>query len=184
MAFDPEWPDARLNYPKSALPQMFNPIANFLHRTPWWALVLLGLLTLVLLGVFTTPIRVIQLEKSGDSPEMNRAIQREIDSAFGESALSVAENIVKALETRSSDPARREELQRALEEISTAREELRDAGREAKTAVREAEQVAKEAALEIAVEARDAAKEARRGLVEARKEAVRAMKEAGVTDQK
>jgi hypothetical protein len=183
MAFDPEWPDARLNYPKSALPQMFKPIANFLHRTPWWALFLLGLLTLVLLGAFTAPIRVIELEKSGDSPEMNRAIKREIDSAFGESALSVAENIVKALEARSGDPARREELQRALEEIRTARGELRDAGREAKVAVREAQQAAKEAALEIAMEARESAKETRRGLVEARKEAVRAMKEAGVTDE-
>jgi Histidine kinase len=184
MAFDPEWPDARLNYPKSALPQMFKPIANFLHRTPWWALFLLGLLTLVLLGVFTAPIRVIQLEKSGDSPEMNRAIKREIDSAFGESALSVAENIVKALEARSGDPARREELQRALEEIRTARGELRDAGREAKAAARDAQQAAKEAAIEVAMEARNAAKEAGRGLIEARKEAVLAMKEAGVTDEK
>ena len=163
---------------------MFKPIANFLHRTPWWALFLLGLLTLVLLGVFTTPLRVIQLEKSGDSPAMNRAIQREIDSAFGESALSVAENIVKALEARSSDPARREELQRALEEIGTARDELRDAGRGAKAAVREAEQAAKEAALEIAMEAKEAAKEARRSLITARKDAVRAMKEAGVKDEK
>ena len=163
---------------------MFKPVSNFLHRTPWWALFLLGLLTLVLLGVFTAPTRVIQLEKSGDSPEMNRAIKREIDTAFGESALTVAENIVKALEARSSDPARREELQRALEEISTAREELRDAGREAKAAVREAEQAAQEAAIEIAMAASEAAKEARRGLVEARKEAARAMEEAGVTDQK
>jgi hypothetical protein len=163
---------------------MFRPIANFLHRTPWWALFLLGILTLVVLGAFTTPMRVIQLEKSGDSPEMNRAIKREIDSAFGESALTVAENIVRALEARSSDPSRKDELQRALEEISAAREELRDASREAKAKVREAEQAAREAAIEIAIEARDAAKETRRSLIEARKEALQAMKESGVTDQK
>ena len=110
---------------------MFKHIANILHRTPWWVLVVLGLGTLVFIGVFATPIKVIQLERSGDSAEMNRAIKHEIGSAFSESALGVAESIVSGLHQRTSDPDRKQELEDALKELREARKDIRSVVAEA-----------------------------------------------------
>jgi len=141
-------------------------------------MLLLGLIGLVLLGVFATPFHVIQLEKSGSSPEMNRAIHREIDAAFGESALSMAENLLQAMQARTSDPARKAEFERALSEIDSARQELRDAGREVGDAVKEAVRDAQKSAKEAVQEAGDAAKAAVRDAQQAAREEVRAAKEA------
>ncbi len=103
---------------------MFSYIANILHRTPWWVLFVLGLGTLLFLGVFTAPIKVIQLEKSGDSAEINRAIKHEIGSVLGESALGAAENLVRALHESASDPESKQELERALKDIEEARKDV------------------------------------------------------------
>ncbi len=73
----------------------------------------------------------------------------------------------------TSDPARREELDRALEELDSARAELRDAGREVLRAKREAVDTAREAA-------RDAAT----AIEEARRSAEEALKDAGVENTK
>ncbi len=161
---------------------MSKPVSNFLHRTPWWALFLLGFSILTILGLFTTPFHVMRLEKSGDSPEMNRAIQREIDSAFGESALGVAERFVGAMQERATDPSRKEELANALREIANARKEMRNVDRDVRQARREAEQAASEAAREALIAAREASKEAATTVVEAQKEALQALKDAGVHD--
>src|SRR5512140_2414371 len=103
---------------------MFKAIGNFLYRTPWWAMGLLGLSMLALLVVFAAPMHVLRLQESGSTPEEKRAIKREIDRAFGDSALNVAENIVGVMKDRASDPARRQELDQALKEIAQARKEI------------------------------------------------------------
>ena len=111
---------------------MFKAFGNFLNRTPWWAMVLIGLLTLILLGIFTLPAQVIRLSNSGETPEINRSIKREIDSAFGDSALGLAEGVVSAMRERTTDPARRRELDQAQESIAEARREIFSAQDESK----------------------------------------------------
>ena len=157
---------------------MFKYIANFLHRTPWWALVMFGLGALVFLGVFATPIKVIKLERSGDSAEMNRAIKREIESAFGESALGVAENLVSTLHQRTSDPESKQELERALKDIAEARKDIRSVNHETRDAIREAEQEARNAAREALLAARESSRE----IAAAVREARRTFKQTGVAD--
>ncbi len=125
-------------------------LAQVLHRTPWWALLGGGLALLLGLAVFVTPIHVIRLEKSGATPEQNRAIKREIDNTFSEGALDLAGGIVKELLGRTSDPARHAELERALGQIDEARRTLRHAGAEALRARREAARKAADAAREAA----------------------------------
>jgi signal transduction histidine kinase len=154
---------------------MFKVVGNFLNRTPWWALFLGGIVIIVLLGVFTVPFRVMKLAESGSTPAENRAIKREIDNAFGDSALGVAESIVSAMKETAKDPARREELDRAQEEITRARQEIFNAQREAREAAREAAKEAAQAAYE-------AAKEARQSVEAARKEAIASLKERNVKD--
>ena len=53
---------------------MFKAFGNFIHRTPWWAMVLLGISTFLLLVVFSTPVHVMRLSDSGATPEERRAI--------------------------------------------------------------------------------------------------------------
>ncbi|MCY7387121.1 MAG: hypothetical protein LH481_03505, partial [Burkholderiales bacterium] len=106
---------------------MFKALGNFIHRTPWWGVALLGLFTLVALVMFTTPIHVIRLAESGATAGEKRAIKREIDLAFGDSALNVAEGIVGTMKERAVDPARKAELNRALAEFDRARKELSNA---------------------------------------------------------
>jgi len=162
---------------------MFKAFGNFIHRTPWWAMVLLGISTFLLLVVFSTPVHVMRLSDSGATPEERRAIKREIDRAFGDSALNVAENIVGAIKDRSQDPARRQEMERALEEIAQARKEIfaaqRDANASAREAIREAQNNALEAARDAAQAALEAAREAREAVEEAKSEALDKMKASG-----
>jgi hypothetical protein len=163
---------------------MFKAFGTFLHRIPWWGLILGGIVTLILLAMFATPVQVIRLAESGDSPEMNRAIQREIDSAFGDSALGLAEGVVKALQKNTTDPARRAELDRAQEEIARAREEILNAQSSAKESVKEVAREAASAAVEsvrAATEATyEAAVERRVAIEEARNEVQNALKSAGI----
>jgi Histidine kinase/Histidine kinase-, DNA gyrase B-, and HSP90-like ATPase len=162
---------------------MFKAFGNFIHRTPWWAMVLLGISTFLLLVVFSTPVHVMRLSDSGATPEERRAIKREIDRAFGDSALNVAENIVGAIKDRSQDPARKQEMERALEEIAQARKEIfaaqRDASATAREAIREAQNNALEAARDAAQAALEAAREARESIEEAKSEALDKLRASG-----
>ena len=147
------------------------PFSNFLHRTPWWALLGGGLGLFVALVIFTTPFHLIRLDQAGATPEENRAIKREIDSAFSEGAIDLARGVVKEMRDHTRDAARREELERALAEIDDARQNLREAGAEVLRAKREAAQ-----------DASNAVKEAAVAIEEAKRQAERALKEAGVDD--
>ena len=147
--------------------------SNILHRTPWWVLVLGGFTALAALALFVTPFHVMKLEKSGVTAEEKRAIKREIDYAFSESAIDVARKIVRELKDHTKDPARREELEHALTEIDEARSQLREAGREVVRAKRDA-----------AKEVTAAVREASRAIAEAQKQASRAMRESGVDSEK
>ncbi len=157
---------------------MFKAFGNFLHRTPWWAMLLIGLLTLILLGIFTLPAQVIRLSSSGETPEINRAIKREIDSAFGDSALGLAEGVVSAMRERTNDPARRRELDLAQEGIAEARKEIFNAQDEIKRAVTEAAKDASGAAAEAAQAVREAAKESTVNAIEAARAATEALLES------
>lgn len=156
---------------------MFKAFGNFLHRTPWWAMILIGLMTLILLGIFTLPAQVIRLSSSGETPEMNRAIKREIDSAFGDSALGLAEGVVAAMRERTTDPARRRELDQAQEGIAEARREIFNAQDEIKRAVKDATQGA---AADAAQAVRDAAKDSATTAIEGALTAAEAMLESAV----
>jgi hypothetical protein len=147
--------------------------SNFLHRTPWWALAIGGFAALAALALFVTPFHVMKLEKSGVTPEENRAIKREIDYAFSEKAIDVARGIVRELKSRTKDPARREELDHALQELDEARRELREAGREVIRAKREAAQTMT-----------DAVRDATRAISDAQRDAAKALREAGVDNEK
>jgi hypothetical protein len=142
------------------------PVSNLLHRTPWWGLLGGGLAIFLVLAIFTTPYHVMRLEKSGATPEENRAIKSEINTAFSESAIDIARGVVKEMRDRTKDPEARKELEGALQEIEQARKELREQGREVAAEKRRAE--------------RDAAREARRALVDAQKQTERALKDAGI----
>src|SRR5258708_6640213 len=145
------------------------PVSNFLHRTPWWALLAGGLALFVGLGIFTTPFHLIRLEKSGATPAENRAIKSEINNAFSDSAISLARGVVKEMLDHTRDEARREELAKALEEIDLARESIREAGAEALRAKRRA-----------AEDVSGAMKDVTAAIAEAQRETERALKEAGV----
>jgi hypothetical protein len=148
-------------------------LSNILNKTPWWALLAGGVALFIGLAVFVTPFHLMRLEKSGATPEENRAIKREIDSAFSEGAINVASGIVRELLDHTKDPARRAELERALTEIDQAREELRSAGEEVIRAKREAAESVT-GAVESATEA----------IGQAQKNAAQALKEAGIEGDK
>ena len=167
---------------------MFKAFGDFINRTPWWAMILLGFSTLLLLVIFSAPVQVIRMSESGSTPEERRAIKREIDRAVGDSALGIAEQIVGAIKDRSSDPARQAEMARALEEIAQARKEIftaqRDAQRDATSAAREAVKEAQERALDAAKDAAEsaleAARDARETVEETTREAIDKLKSSGV----
>jgi hypothetical protein len=144
-------------------------ISNLLYRTPWWALLAGGFALFIGLAIFVTPFQLMHLEKSGATAAEKRAIKREIDSTFSESAIDVARGIVKEMRDHTHDPVRREELGRALEEIDQARESLREAGTEVLRAKREAAETVT-----------GAVKEATNAITQAQEEAARALKDAGV----
>src|SRR5438128_4543826 len=148
-------------------------VPTLLHKTPWWALISGGFLLLVALALVVTPFHLMRLEKSGATPEENRAIKREIDTAFSEGAIEVARGIVQEMRDHTRDPMRREELDRALGEIDQAREGLREAGQEVMRAKREA-----------ADAVTGAVKDATEAITEAQKDTARALKDAGLEGEK
>ena len=172
-------------------------LSNVIYRTPWWTIALGGLFVILLLALFTVPFDVLRLTDSGKSRAENQAIQREIDYTFGDSALGIAERVVAAMSQRTSDPARKAELEQALKDIAEARREMfnaeREAARATSDATREVARVARRAAKEVATAvrtaARDAAKSARdaaKGRIEelrtARREAVNLQARVGLKD--
>ena len=148
-------------------------VSTFLHRTPWWALLAGGFTLFIALAIFTTPFHTIQLDKSGATPEENRAIKSEINSAFSESAIDLARGVVREMLDHTKDPVRSEELRQALTELETARESVREAGAEVQRAKRQA-----------AEDVRGALKDASAAIREAKREAARALKDAGVEREK
>ncbi|MDX2219046.1 MAG: histidine kinase [Burkholderiales bacterium] len=179
---------------------MFKPLANALHRTPWWGMAFIGLLTFFALVVFTVPFQVMRLEKAGATAAENQAIKREVDAAFAGQGLDIAENFVKAFKSRTKDPVRQVELERALEEIQRAREEIEEVGRATAEARREVERAVEDAQKDARRSMKDAAREARKaareGLVMAaeasvegaqaaldgQKSALQALRDAGIKD--
>src|ERR1700693_4994512 len=144
-------------------------VSNLLYRAPWWALLAGGFALLIGLAIFVTPFQLIHLEKSGATAAEKRAIKREIDSTFSESAIDVARSIVKEMRDHTRDPVRREELDKALEEIDGARASLREAGTEVLRAKREAAETVT-----------GAVKDATSAITQAQQEAARALQGAGV----
>lgn len=163
---------------------MFKPLGQLIHKTPWWGLILMGFTVLAALVLFATPVQVLRLSDSGNTPQEQRAIKREIQIAFGDSALNMAEEVVAAMRHRSNDTDRTAEFDRALAEIARAREELTKAqtgvGDVAQDAAREARLNALEAAHDAAQAALDAATEARQAIEESRDEATAKLKDKGV----
>jgi hypothetical protein len=149
------------------------PLSDLLHRTPWWALILGGVAILLALAVVLTPFNLIEYRKEGATPEENRAIKREIDNTFAEGALDVARSAILTMRSATTDPARRAELDRALEELDNARTELRDSTREMRRARREAVDTAREATREAAT-----------AIEEAQRSAEAALREAGIESGK
>lgn len=156
---------------------MFKALGDLIYKTPWWGLILGGVATLTVLVMFALPIHVIRLTDSGSTPAENRAIQREINLAFGDRALNLAKGVVSAMRDRTAEPERQRELNRALAEIERARQELiraehevndvvRESAREAADSALESAANAAESALEAAVEARDAVEEAKNDAIE------------------
>src|SRR5688500_17587408 len=105
-------------------------ISTLLHRTPWWALIAGGIATLVILAIAVTPFYLIRLDELGATPAENEAIKREVTFAFSESAIDVARTVLREMRERARDPAKRDELDHALEELEEARQGLREAGAE------------------------------------------------------
>ena len=165
---------------------MFKSLGNFIFRTPWWAIVLFGLTVLASLVLFATPVHVLRLQDSGQTPAENEAIKREIRIAFGDSALNVAEEVVSAMKRREGDAERNSEFDRALAEIARARKELSQVniGGDAAEAARDAAQEARQNALEIARDAAEAALntavDARESIEESRTETLEKLRNKGV----
>ena len=86
---------------------MLKPISNLLSRTPWWGLIGFGLGTIVLLVLLAIPINVLRLEARDTTAAEGRAIQREMDAAFGLNGLALAESVVTIIQRLGSDPVRR-----------------------------------------------------------------------------
>ncbi len=163
---------------------MFRKFGDFIHGMPWWGLLLGGLLTLIALALFATPIHVLRLSESGKTPEERSAIKREINLAFGDRALDIAESVVGTMKARATDPDRKRELDQALAEMTRARQELARARSEVSGPVVESAHNAAEAALETAVDAAESnlesARDAREAIEEARDEAIAKLREKGV----
>ena len=103
---------------------MLKYISDLLNRLPWWGLTGFGLGTLVLLLLLAIPVNVIRIEARGSTPTEGRAIQREMEAAFGINALGLAESVVKTIQRIADDPVRRAEMDRVLDEIARAREDV------------------------------------------------------------
>ena len=103
---------------------MSKPTNNILHRTPWWLLTASGFGVLLLLLLLAVPFNVLRLENRADTGPERRAIQHEIDVAFGINALGVADTVVRTIQRLGDDPVRRAELDRVLDEIAHARADV------------------------------------------------------------
>ena len=132
--------------------------SDLLHKTPWWALLVTGLACLFALAAFVTPYHIIDYRNDGATPEARKAIKREIDNAFADNAIEIARGVLLGMRRQTTDPARREELDVALQGLDEARSELREAGREVLRSKREVLETTRDAART----ARDAIREARR----------------------
>ncbi len=176
---------------------MFRAIGNFLHKTPWWALLALGFATLLFLALFTTPFNVIRLSESGNTSDERRAIKREIDHAFGDTALGAAEGVIRSLRERAQDPSRVADLDEVLRDIEEARKDMSNAQTDIKRTVEQVTSAARDAARTAAEDALDKAIETNRAtaekqietaqekiesLTDAREAAVEAQKKAGIDD--
>lgn len=159
---------------------MFKSLSLLIHKTPWWGLLLGGLALLLTLLMFTVPIQVMRLSDHAASPAEKRAIQFEINQAFKDGGLNVAEGIVSAMKDRAQDPDRRRELERALSEIERARNEVSSAGDEAAQAVREAADEALNATQEAAQTSLEAAQEALQTIEESKAEALQRLRAKGL----
>jgi len=164
---------------------MFKALGNLIHRIPWWALVGGGFTLLLALVLFSVPIQVIRLHGSGSTPQEQRAIEREINLAFGDRALDFAENVVRAMRERTAEGGRQKELDHALAEIARAKKELYAAKSDMDRAVRdssanETAAAALEGAVDAAETALEAAVEAREAIEEARKDAVELLRGRGL----
>jgi hypothetical protein len=163
---------------------MFKSLGNLIHKTPWWGVILGGILVLVGLVLFTLPIQVIRLSESGNTPEERRAIEREINLAFGDKALNFAEGVVHTMRERATDPDRQRELDKALAEMARARQELTvaqgDISRSARESAKEAADMAMETAIEAAQSGLDAAVEAREAIEEAKNDALEKLRDRGL----
>ena len=163
---------------------MFKALGNLIHKTPWWALVSGGVLVLLGLVLFAVPSQVIRLHDSGATPQERRAIEREINLAFGDTALNFAEEVVRAMRGRVNDPERQRELDHALAEIARAKKELSAAQSDGNRAVRESARESAGAALEAATDAAqaalEAAVEARLAVEEVRDDAIELLRSRGL----
>ena len=163
---------------------MFKAVGNVINKTPWWVVVSGGLITLLVLVLFTVPIQVIRLHESGNTPQERRAIEREINLAFGDRALNFAEDVVQAMRARTQDHARQQELEHALAEIARAKKELTtaltDPSRNAKELAAETTDQALEAAQDAAQTSLEAASSAREAVEQAKADAVDLLRERGL----
>ena len=144
------------------------PVSTFLHRMPWWFVLLGGCALFIALVLYAIPFQIAELEHRGTTPEENRAIKSEINSAFSQSALDIARGVVQEMRDRTHDEDRRRELDQALEELDNAKEAMQEAGAEAIRAKREA-----------ADQVSEAVREAHRAIAQAQRQASRALKDAG-----
>src|SRR3954470_23094039 len=154
------------------MPQPMKPLSDLIHRTPWLLLLGGGFAGLVALALFVTPYHIIELKDDSADPAERQAIKREIDNAFADNALDIARGVLKGMQKATSDPARREELDQALESLDEARTELREAGVEVLRAKREAVQ-----------DTGQALKEATDAIRQAQKDAERALNDAGIKSE-
>ena len=163
---------------------MFKAVGNVIHKTPWWVMLSGGLIALLVLVLFTVPIQVIRLHESGNTPQERRAIEREINLAFGDRALNFAEDVVQAMRARTDDSARQLELEHALAEIARAKKELANAqtdlSRNAKELAAETTDQALEAARDAAQTALDGAISAREAVEQAKADAIDLLRERGL----
>ena len=166
---------------------MFRKFGDFLYRTPWWGLLAGGVAVLIALAMFAVPIHVLRLSDRAKTPEERSAIKREINLAFGDRALDIAQSVVGTMRSRATDPERRRELDQALAEMARARKEL-SAARSGIGGTIESANESAESALEAANNAAESALtsaiEAREALEEARNDAVARLREHGLDTSK
>ena len=156
---------------------MFKAIGHFVHRTPWWALVVSGIGFLVAMGVFMTPFQLLSLHEQGVDRAEKRAIERVIEGSIGMSVLQVARTVVQTVYDASEDSERRAQLSRALEEIRRAEIELEQESQRASAdlSTLPSQQIAREIAVEVALAELEAAIEAREQELEARADLIEAL---------